>query len=275
MKNALFSLVILTFTIFLQSCDVNDYYYDVDYTAPAPPADITVYNGDSRVDLTWQQNRESDLAGYNIYYSDSYDGRYELIGTSYDNYFIDYDADNGNRYYYAITAFDYNSNESELSYDVAYGIARPEGFNQSIFDFRRFPNNSGFSFTDFNVVPYNSLLSDFFYENYEGVLYFNVWDDTDIQDMGLTNDIYDIPFAPVSGWASEKYVEVKTGHTYVIWTWDNHFAKVRVSSFTGDRVVFDWAFQLIEGETMLKLKNNAEVRNALNQTNPRFNLVNQ
>lgn len=275
MKNALFSLVILTFTIFLQSCDVNDYYYDVDYTAPAPPSDITVYNGNSRVDLTWQQNLESDLAGYNIYYSDSYDGRYELIGSSYDNYFIDYDAANGNRYYYAITAFDYNSNESELSYDVAYGIARPEGFNQSIFDFRRFPNNSGFSFTDFNVVAYNSSLSDFFYENYEGVLYLNVWDDTDIQDMGFTNDIYDIPFAPVSGWASEKYVEVKTGHTYVIWTWDNHFAKVRVSSFTGDRVVFDWAFQLIEGETMLKLKNNAEVRNALTLTNPRFNLINQ
>ena len=264
MKKMIFSLAILSAAIFLQSCDVNDYYYDVDYTAPASPSGIIVYNGDSRVDLTWEQNRESDIAGYNIYYSDSYDGRYDLIGTAYDNYFIDYDAVNGNRYYYAVTAFDYNGNESDLSYDVAYGVPRPEGFNQAIFDYRRFPNNSGFSFTNYNVVAYNSLQSDFFYENYEGVLYLNVWDDTDIQDMGLTNDIYDIPLAPVSGWTPDKYLEVKAGHTYVIWTWDNHFAKIRVSSFTSDRVVFDWAFQLVEGETMLKPKGNSDIRDSKN-----------
>jgi hypothetical protein len=70
--------------------------------------------------------------------------------------------------------------------------------------------------------------------------------------MGPTVDIYDIEIAPVSGWSTVKFVEAILGHTYVIWTWDNHFAKVRISSMTDERVVFDWAYQLVEGEPLLK-----------------------
>nr|MCU0364636.1 hypothetical protein [Ignavibacteriaceae bacterium] len=82
--------------------------------------------------------------------------------------------------------------------------------------------------------------------------YLDVYDDTDIQDMGPTNDIYDIPFAPTSGWSTTKDAIAIVGHTYVFWTWDNHFAKIRISNITNDRVVFDWAYQLVEGETQLK-----------------------
>ncbi|MCK7520207.1 MAG: hypothetical protein MZV64_22200 [Ignavibacteriales bacterium] len=69
--------------------------------------------------------------------------------------------------------------------------------------------------------------ADFFFENYQGTFYLDVWDDTDIQDMGPTNDIYDIPFAPTSGWSTTKDAIAIVGHTYVIWTWDNHFAKIQ------------------------------------------------
>ena len=252
MKNLIKLFAAITILVYLTGCDVNEPEYVIDTTPPVPPTGIKVYVGDNRIDLTWFDNREADLAGYNIYFSYSYNGTYENIGSSPYNYFIDEEAVNGNKYYYAVTAYDYNGNESDLSKDVIYATARPEGFNQAIFDFRRFPNNSGYSFAIYSVVAYDSLDTDFFFENYQGTFYLDVWDDTDIQDMGPTNDIYDIPFAPTSGWSTTKDAIAKVGHTYVIWTWNNHYAKIRVSNITNDRVVFDWAYQLVEGEKQLK-----------------------
>ena len=253
MKNLIKLFAAITILVYLTGCDVNEPEYVIDTTPPVPPTGIKVYVGDNRIDLTWFDNREADLAGYNIYFSYSYNGTYENIGSSPYNYFIDEEAVNGNKYYYAVTAYDYNGNESDLSKDVIYATARPEGFNQAIFDFRRFPNNSGFSFVLESVVAYNDTqYVDFFFENYQGTFYLVVYNDTDIQDMGPTNDIYDIPFAPTSGWSTTKDAIAKVGHTYVIWTWNNHYAKIRVSNITNDRVVFDWAYQLVEGEKQLK-----------------------
>ena len=130
-KILLFSLFILLVT---QSCEIYEPYEEIDYIPPAIPSGVVVINGDNRVDIYWNNNRESDLAGYNIFTSDSYDGRYMLIGSTSSNYFVDYDVYNGELYYYAVTAYDYNGNESELSLDAVYATPRPEGFNQSIFD---------------------------------------------------------------------------------------------------------------------------------------------
>ena len=251
MKKLTFLIILFASVLIITSCDINDNYFN-DYTAPAPPSGIQVLNGDNRVDISWDRNRESDVAGYNVYFNYSYDGKYELIGSTSGTRYADIDAVNGNKYYYAVAAYDYNGNESELSYDVIYSTPRPEGFNQSIFDYRRFPNNSGYTFTDYSVVPYNSTDADFFFEIYQGTAYFLVYDDTDIQDMGSTSDIYDITYAPENGWNPNKEEIAQIGHTYVIWTWDNHFAKIRVKSITADRVVFDWAFQLVQGEPQLK-----------------------
>jgi hypothetical protein len=141
---------------------------------------------------------------------------------------------------------------------LAYAIARPEGFNQIIFDYIQYEATSGYGFEEFSVLPYNDQETDIFFENYEGTYWVNVWADTEIQDMGLTNDIYDITEAPISGWIplvpgeNVKYVEVQIGHTYVVSTNRNHYAKFRVSGITGQRMIFDWAFQLIPGETLLK-----------------------
>jgi hypothetical protein len=258
-------LIIIAFISLLltQACEIYEPYREVDYIPPAIPKNVVVMNGDNRVDIFWDNNRDTDLAGYNVYVSDSYDGRYELIGSSDYNSFADYDAVNGVTYYYAVTAYDYNGNESELSLDVIYATPRPEGFNQSIFDYRRFPNNSGYSFSEYSVYPYDDLNSDFFFENFEGTFYLNVWDDTDIQDMGPTNDIYDIEYAPSYGWADTKDAVAIVGHTYVFWTWDNHYAKVRISNITSERVVFDWAYQLVEGEPQLKGLRNGETRKSL------------
>lgn len=267
MKSTILTAVLITVALFVSSCDIYDPFYYVDNQPPAPPSDIYVINGDNTVELNWVYNYESDVAGYNIYYSYSYDGKYTMIGSSSSNYFVDYGANNGVTYFYAVTAYDYNGNESDLSYDVIYSTPRPEGFNQAIFDFNKFPQNSGYSFSKYQVVPYDNENSDVFFENYDGTFYLDVWDDTDIQDMGITHDIYDIPYAPVSGWSEYKDEIAKVGHTYVIWTWNNHFAKIRVKSITSDRIVFDWAYQLVEGETQLKPKAKGKIREELKREN--------
>lgn len=265
MKKTLLTAAFLLVIISLSSCDIHDPFYQIDNQPPAPPTGIYVLNGDNRVDISWINNFERDLAGYNIYYSYSYNGKYTMIGSSSSNYFIDYGANNGVTYYYAVTAYDYNGNESELSYDVIYSTPRPEGFNQAIFDYLRFPQNSGYSFAKYLVVPYNSENADVFFENYNGTFYLDVWDDSDIKDMGPTQDIYDIPYAPTSGWSTTKDAIAKVGHTYVIWTWNNHYAKLRVKSITNDRIVFDWAYQLLEGNTQLKPKSKGTTRSELHR----------
>ncbi len=253
--------IILT-VIVLSGCkNFNNYY---DNVPPAPPKNVRTFVGDNLVEITWSYNRESDVAGYNVYYSDSYWGEYTLIGSTESNSYVDYEAQNGVKYYYAVAAYDFNGNESELSYDEVYGVARPEGMNQKIYDYNQFPEISGYDFSEYSVVPFDEnsdqFTSDMFFENFDGTLYINVWEDTDIQDMGPTTDLYEITEAPLSGWVplnegeNVKYVEAIPGHTYIIWTWDNHFAKIRITDLTNQRMVFDWAYQLLEGEQQLKLK---------------------
>jgi hypothetical protein len=246
MKKYYLLLLILPFIL---GCHVERFYDD---TPPAAPTGLSVLNGDNRVDLSWDPNRESDLAGYNVYYSDSYNGAYTLLASTTENYYIDYGVSNGVKTYYAVTAYDYNGNESQLSYDEAYATPRPEGFNEIIYDYNNFPDNSGFSFTSFSSVPYNDNSVDFYFENYNGTYYLDVYNDTEIEDMGPTNDIYEIPYAPDGGWSSTHDAIAIKGHTYVIWTFDNRYAKVRVKDIQGERLTFDWAFQEVKGEKQLK-----------------------
>ena len=254
MKKIILFLNIIIIVFAFAACQNRD-FYSIDNQPPSPPSGLQVLNGDNVVDISWNYNHESDVAGYNVYYSYSYNGKYTLIGTTQNNYFADYDARNGNTYYYAVAAYDYNGNESELSYDDINATPRPEGFDATVFDYINFPNSGGFSFTSYSDVPYDDQSADFFFENYNGTFYIDVWKDSDIRDMGKTSDIYDIPYAPSDGWSTTKDAIAIPGHTYVIWTWDNHYAKIRVSSITNERMVFDWAFQTVQGNAMLKVKN--------------------
>jgi len=236
----------------------------VDTSPPSAPTNVRTVVGDNEVDILWDYNKEPDVAGYNVYYASSFQGKYNLLGSTTKNFYVDSDAKNGELWYYAVVAYDFSGNESELSYDKVYGAPRPEGMNQSVFDFRNFPSTSGYDFSEFAVVPFNvnnnQFSADFFFENDSGSFYLNVWTDTEIQDMGATSDIYDIPYAPITGWVplisgdNVKYVTAKAGHTYVVFTWDNHFAKIRIKTITTERAIFDWTYQLIEGEQQLKPK---------------------
>lgn len=251
LKTKLF--MVLTAALLITACDPTT--YDYDSTPPEPPTGLYTINGDGIVELHWSSNHESDLAGYNVYYSYSYDGEYSLIGNTGNTYFLDDEAVNGDTYYYAVTAYDYNGNESELSYDVIYETPRPEGFNVAL---SNYDATSGYDFSSYSILPFDDMATDFFFEKFEGQYFLNVWPDADIADMGATTDIYDINQAPATGYVPlydgepYKYIEAIPGHTYIVWTWDNHYAKVRIRNIVNDRLTFDWAYQTVEGSMLLK-----------------------
>lgn len=255
-------LLMLTLAFGFTACDDDDDPIYIDTTPPSVPQNVKVFTGDGELHITWDHSPEEDVDGYSIYASNN-DFDFERIAdVDYDvDYYIDSGLDNGLKLYYAVTAFDVNGNESELSIEEAVGITRPEGTGV-VKDYLRFPDLAGFNFGDAftaeSVVPYNSDECEFFFENYEGTFYLNVWDDYELQDMGPTQDIYEIEYAPTSGWIplvsgeNVKYSEAIVGHTYVIWTADNYYGKIRITELTGETMAFEWAFQLFEGEKMLK-----------------------
>lgn len=242
---------IVFFLVLLTGCMVN--VSEPDTTPPAIPRGLYTIAGDRMVELFWVSNTERDFAGYYVYVSSSYDGRYQRIGSTNQNYYVDRGVRNGHTYYYAISAYDINGNESDLSPEVACVTPRPEGYGVILRNYRADPNHSGYDFSTSSVGRYNDQYTDVFFEYYNGVHYLNVWEDTDIQDMGYTNSLYDIVEAPTRGWTPTKDVVAIPGHTYVIWTWDNHFAKIRVTEVSSARVKFDWAYQLQTGNPSLKM----------------------
>jgi hypothetical protein len=224
----------------------------VDTIPPEPPRGIRSLALDNEVELDWIHNTENDLAGYHIWSSDRYDGRYELIGTTSSANFNDMRAQNGATYYYAVSAFDFNENESDLSYQEVSETPRPEGFKVLLFEASAVPEKSGYDFSTYSVGRFDDRYTDFFYEKLDSNLNLSVWSDTDIQDVGFAESFDDIRVAPSSGWSPTRTTKVIRGHTYVVWTWDNHFAKVRITDLTPTKIVFDWSYQLVDGNRHLK-----------------------
>jgi hypothetical protein len=225
---------------------------EADYYTPAAPQGLATSAGDQAVYLSWYPNTEPDLSGYNVYYSLSYSGTYHLIGTTSSTQFTDDQVRNGSTYYYAITAFNRHGDESNLTDEVAAVTPRPEGYDVFLADYRTNPSNSGLDFSSLTIGPYDDQYTDVFFEYYNGRMYFDVWDDSQIQDAGYTQTLYDVVQAPEGGWSSTHDAMVIAGHTYVIRTWDSHFAKVRVISASASGVTFDWTYQLQAGNPMLK-----------------------
>jgi pectin methylesterase-like acyl-CoA thioesterase len=91
-----------------------------DTTAPTGPIDLAATPGDSKVDLSWKANPETDLAGYNVYRSTgstvALTAANRLNGSPLTaSAFTDRTAANGTAYTYVVTAVDRAGNESEAS----------------------------------------------------------------------------------------------------------------------------------------------------------------
>lgn len=242
--------IMFALSLVLSGCD---HEFDIDTVPPPPPQGIITISLDNAVELQWLESQAEDVKGYRIWVSDRYEGHYSPIGSVTGTSFIDYDAVNGVTYYYAVSAYDYNDNESELSTEVIYDTPRPEGYGIVLSNYQYSPNVAGYDFSQYAVLRYNDDNADIFFENYNGRNILYVWDDSDIQDMGYTNSLDDISYAPVLGWAPSKTAEAIVGHTYIIWTWDDHYAKIRVRETGISRLVFDWAYQTAEENPELKI----------------------
>jgi hypothetical protein len=247
MKKAFMTLVMILVVLAAVGCEREVIKYaDVQ---PAVPQGVYSITADEAIYIYWLPVQDDDLDFYRIYWSNEADGVYELIGTSDNEEYVDNDVENGVTYYYAVSAVDLAGHESDLSYETVFDTPRPENYNQDLYDFVYFPNSSGFDLSIGSVVPYNSVAADV-YIDFDVTLeafFINVTDiETDIQDMGYTENFDEIGYAPSDGWSYVGWVEVIVGHTYIVWTRDDHFAKIRVTDadYTNfEFITFDWAYQ--------------------------------
>ncbi|MGB2989757.1 MAG: hypothetical protein WBC98_07330, partial [Candidatus Zixiibacteriota bacterium] len=226
-----------------------------DHTPPSSPKGFYSVTGERAVELTWEDNDERDLAGYRVYKNtDPNSDKVYYLATVESPPYIDYEVRNGKTYIYGVTAFDHDGNESALS-RVTWDTPRPEGFGLVIRDYHRYPNTSGYDFSRFAIVGFDEKGADIYldYDDYYGVFFLCATDTlTDIQDFGYTDTLTDVNVAPSDGWSAVRWLEVIFGHSYIVWTRDNHFATLRVTGFTYSYgVVFDWAYQEDWGNTEL------------------------
>jgi hypothetical protein len=204
------------FTIIIASLIFWGCENEIDNTPPKPPQGIITISLNSSVEIQWLPSQADDVKGYNVWVSDRYDGGYQLIGFTSETYFVHYNANNGDTYYYAVSALDFSNNESDLSKDEVRDTPRPEGYGVKLYDYVTDSDSSGYSFPSYTVLNYN--YADFYYVVVGDIYYLEVWNDTEIQDMGYTSSLDDISSSPSEGWVYSGTVEATIGHTYIIWT---------------------------------------------------------
>ncbi len=234
--------------VMIAGCTVDAYAPDL--VAPSIPRGLFTSAGDNVIDIYWDPVPDYDVSAYMVYVSDRYNGRYEFIGSTGWPYFQDFGAVNGLTYYYAVSAVDYNGNESPLSMDQAVAVPRPEAYGVQLYSVRVNQDLAGFGFATGQVLPWDLIATDVYYDYDQGVPYMVAYGD--IQDMGPTQDLRDVPVAPEGGWAPTREVILRRGYTYVVWTEDDNYAKFRVLEIYQNMVVFDCAYQLQQGNPLLK-----------------------
>ena len=264
------ALVVASLAVIVVGCDNLDHCCDndweCDYQAPAVPTGVGSITGDTYVVVYWNPVYENDVDGYGVYRSRDEFGAYARIGqvdADEVTEFWDEDLTNGTTYYYAVDAFDYAGNSSELSYETVDDTPRPEGWNLIWYERHYLPGEAGLAIMPDEydapvVVPYNHASANF-YLSYDGggcmrivpapeaAIFANL-----IQDFGYTGSPDEIDQAPTLGWsASPDGVEVILGHSYVFKTSAGYYGKLRVEEMGSEGIIVYWAFQGKRGSTEL------------------------
>ena len=200
--------------------------------------------GDGLVTVYWRANQESDIDHYKVYRNFAPTGTFTLIGTTGGTHFEDRSVINGTTYYYAVAAVDRSGQESpELSFENVFDTPRPEGVNVNLTNDNADSTVSGWDFSAYSRRPSTDTRTDMYYAAANGHFLVYVPTDTRIQDTGFVA-LVDVDFAPPSGWSADGVVEAIPGHSYIVLTRDNHYAKFEVVSRTTSLMNMDWAYQI-------------------------------
>jgi hypothetical protein len=257
MKKTFLSLILLLGLSFMfMGCEEKVYVVRPDHTPPSVPKGLYSITGDEAVWLFWEENDEDDFAEYWVYRAKEGDQYYRRIARTQTAEFYDHPLTNGTTYLYAVSAVDYDGNESDIS--ETFDTPRPEGFDEVIHDFHRYPDVSGFDFSTGLVVSYDDPKADIFLEydgDFQTYFLWRVDEYIEIQDFGFTTSLDDVNVAPDTtiGWSSLKWVEAILGHSYIIWDrYNDNYAKLRITNFVRNYgMLFDWAYQVDEGNPEL------------------------
>ena len=231
--------------LFTTGCDDNERVVALDL----PPHRVDgVYSvtGDEMVTVYWRANQEDDIDHYRVYRNVSATGTFTFIGSSPGTSYEDHAVTNGQTYFYAVAAVDRAGQESvELSYENVFDTPRPEGFNITLTDMDAADATSGWDFSAYTRRSSLHANTDIFYDADVAGGHYLVFaaPGTLIQDAGYV-DLIDVDFAPPSGWSYDNVVEAIPGHSYIVLTRENHYAKFAVIARDGAGMLMDWAYQI-------------------------------
>lgn len=245
----------------LSCCDDDCGVVIVDRQAPVAPQEAYSVTGDETVTLFWLANQEPDLDHYEIFWRFEGEIRFEFLAVPSNNdyienyqYYIDRNLENGTTYEYVIVAVDRAGNVSDDSV-LLYDTPRPEGSVRlyNIED-RSLGGNyllNAYDFSEFRRTDWvTDEEADILFSHSEGLYLMETGDaGTDIQDAGwIPLDVID--WAPDDfgeGWSGTGTVELIVGHSYIVWTRTDNFAKFQVIDLNQNYVVIHWAYQEVTG----------------------------
>src|SRR5262245_3746033 len=143
---------------------------------PAVPSGVYTVTGDQQVEVRWSPVRGNNVQGYGVYRSDTtIDGAYNRLTSVFgeeSSFYVDGNVTNGQTYFYAVDAFNFQNQESALSYEDAFDTPRPAG-SGTLSAKELDPAQAGI---DWSAQPnfvraFDDPATDLFVQRIDGVLY--------------------------------------------------------------------------------------------------------
>jgi hypothetical protein len=245
---------LLTFVMLgplLSGCDLHTVVFVSD-PVPAAPAALSSITADGAVYLAWEDGSAFASDHYRIYRGQGSPERLDFLAATPELGYVDFAVQNGVTYFYGVSAVSPDGREGPLSHVVG-DTPRPEGYDLVLFDAGTRPDRAAFDFARPARVSVDDASGDVFLEcdPASGLLTLVAFWGTDIQDMGFTESLDDISYSPTDGWIPDGAAVLVAGHTYVVWTEDNHFAKLRAVEVATTWARLDWAYQVDPGNPEL------------------------
>jgi hypothetical protein len=93
----------------------------VDIFPPQPPSEVTIFSEPGEIRLVWTASPDADVAGYNVYRSETSGGNYAKLTASPVTItaYKDNSVQSGKQYFYVVKAIDKAGNESANSQEVS------------------------------------------------------------------------------------------------------------------------------------------------------------